>query len=415
MEQISEYLTQQDGKWRARLVYREGGQRRESTKVLGAVHSGRGRPVRGALSETAAWAHVAELRAELERNLGLDVEQREERATVTFEVLAFAWLEDAGRSIGRPWAPATQRDYRSALALSENRRSDGHIMPTLRALTLPELTSNRMRAWWRGLKLAPRNRNKQLTIVRRIFAWANEDGRWGRIDDPTFGIRKDAEPDISGEAPRFLELEEIDRLCAAADEEYERERRDRNRRGHDHVSRHDSAIFELMAQTGLRRAEVVALRVGDVDLANRSLTVRHNVSAGNETPVTKGRRAMRLLLSDRALAVLKPRVADRAATEYVFPTLTGGRLDPDALSRRFLRAAKRAGLPRVFTLHDLRHSTGSLLARAGYSQTEIQYMLRHAKSSTTERYMHYRPRAGDAERLSRALDTPSPDRLRTVG
>jgi integrase/recombinase XerC len=414
MEQISEYLTEQGGKWRARLVYREGGQRRESTKVLGAVHRGRGRPVRGALSETAAWARVGELRAELERDLGLDVEQREQRAAVTFELLALAWLEDAGRSTGRPWAPSTHRDYHSALGLAENRRSDGYILPTLGALTLSELTANRLRAWWRGLKLTPRNRNKQLTIVRRIFAWANEDGRWGRIEDPTVGIRKDSEPDVSGEAPRFLELEEIDRLCVAADEEYERERRDRNRRGHDHVSRHDSAIFELMAQTGMRRAEVIALRVGDVDLANRSLTVRHNVSAGAEH-VTKGRRAMRLLLSDRALAVLKPRVDGRALNEYVFATLKGGRLDPDALSRRFLRAAKRAGLPRVFTLHDLRHSTGSLLARAGYSQTEIQHMLRHAKSSTTERYMHYRPRAGDAERLSRALDTPSPDQLRAVG
>ena len=170
-----------------------------------------------------------------------------------------------------------------------------------------------------------------------------------------------------------------------------------------------------MAQTGMRRAEVIALRVGDVDLKARTVTVRHNVSAGEEH-ITKGRRAAALLLSDRALAVLKPRVEDRSLDEYVFATLKGGRLDPDALSRRFLRAAKRAGLS-GFTLHDLRHSTASLLARAGYSQTDVQHMMRHAKSSTTERYMHHRPRAGDAERLSRALSVPAPKRrrLRSAG
>ena len=205
MSPITEYLTEKNGKWRARVVYTEGGQRRERTKVLGTVHRGRGRPVRGAIPQSAAWDRVAELRAELERELGLDVEQREEREGATFGTLANAWISDAGRSTGRRWAPSTERDYRSALGLSENARNEGgHIMPALGSLTLPELSANRARAWWRDLKLSPRNRNKQLTVVRRIFAWANEDGRWGRLDDPTIGIRKEAEPDVSGEAPGSL-------------------------------------------------------------------------------------------------------------------------------------------------------------------------------------------------------------------
>jgi integrase len=417
--EITEYLTETDGRWQGRLTWTEGGERRYRRRSFGRVAPRMGRPPAGTVSEAAAREQLAAMRAELERELGLDLDQRSARETVTFGDLALAWFEDSGRDRGREWSPATRRDYRSALGLT---KGEGHIMPALGHLLVGELTANRARAWWRTLnKLSARNANKQLTIVRRVFAWATEDGRWGKLEDPTVGIAKHAETSAAttGEAPLFFELAEVEAIAQAAEELHEAERRNPVRRGHDHVSRHDAAIFTVIAQTGLRRGELVTLRVGDVDLPGRVLTVRTAVSAGEEK-APKGGRVRRVPLTDPAIEVLEPLVEGRDAAAYVFSTLKGGRLDPDALSRRFLRARDRAGFVHTgLTVHDLRHSTASLLARAGYAQTEIQDILGHAKLETTARYMHHRPRFGDAERLTRALAgtarTPGVAKLAGVG
>ena len=414
MSKITTYVTARDGSWIARLIYNENG-RQERQRTLGLAHTGRGRPRVGAISEGAARERAHDLAAELERELGYDVAQREARAEVTFQDLALAWFADAGRSTGSPWTPATVRGYRSDLGQTET-GGKGHILPTLGDLGLDALTTRATRAWWDGLSgLQPRNANKQLTIVRRVVAWANEDGRWGRIDDPTIGIRKRAEKDVSGEAPRFFELDELEWILQSARALHRTEAANPVRRGHDHVSRYDADVFELLAQTGIRRGEVLAILVGDVDLDAAVLTIRRAVSAGEDSP-PKSKRARQIPLTGRAVEILTPLVEGRDDNELVFAGGGGGGLDADALSRRFLRARDHAGLKSTgLTLHDLRHTTGSLLARAGFPQTEIQAVLGHAKSTTTEIYMHHRPRAGDAERMSRALGgDPDAAKLRSV-
>jgi integrase len=408
MSPIAEYLTETDGRWIGRLVYTEGGQRRERKRVLGPAHRGRGRPRAGAIPRSEAEGRLADVRAELELELARSPEQRDRREHATLETLALAWLDDAGRSHGRPWKPSTARDYRSVLGQSEG-GGTGHIIGPLGQLHLDELTEPRVRSWWKSLdKLAPRNANKQLTILRTIFTWADRDGRWGRIDDPTRRLRLRADVRAQGEAPRFFEPDEVERLLEAA-------RNPARRYPADHPSRLDPAIFELAVQTGMRRGELLALRVGDVELGpDPFVTVRRALSAG-ESSTPKGRRVRRVPLTDRAVAVLEPLVAGREPVALVFAGPHGRQLDADALSRRFNRARDRAGLPPL-RFHDLRHSFGSQLARAGYDLPTIQSYYGHADLDTTSIYLHHRPRAGDAERLSRALNgAPEGERLRAVG
>ena len=408
MPPISEYLAETDGRWVGRLVYTEGGQRRERKRVLGPVHHGRGRPKAGAIPRGEAESRLADVRAELELELARSPEQRDRRAHATFEALALAWLEDAGRSHGRPWKPSTTRDYRSALGQSES-GGKGRIVGPLGHLRLDELTEPRVRSWWKSLEtLSPRNANKHLTILRTIFAWADRDGRWGRIDNPTRRLRLRADVRAQGEAPRFFEPDEVERLVEAASHLA-------RRYADDHPSRLDPAIFELAVQTGMRRGEILALRVGDVELGpDPYVTIRRALSAGEST-TPKSRRARRVPLTDRAVAVLGPLVAGREPVALVFAGPRGRQLDADALSRRFNRARDRAGLPPL-RFHDLRHSFGSQLARAGFDLPTIQAYYGHADLDTTSIYLHHRPRSGDAERLSRALNGASDGkRLRAVG
>jgi len=86
-------------------------------------------------------------------------------------------------------------------------------------------------------------------------------------------------------------------------------------------------------------------------------------------------------------------MASRRRVGRVGEPISGG-----ALYLRFLRAGKRAGLPRL-RLHDLRHSFGTQAIRA-FSIYEVQRMMGHRHITTTERYLHYVPDPDAAAKLS---------------
>jgi integrase len=85
----------------------------------------------------------------------------------------------------------------------------------------------------------------------------------------------------------------------------------------------------------------------------------------------------------------------------VFGSTLGDHLDSSALRRRLRRAQDAAGL-RPLRFHDLRHSFGSLVVREVDTAT-LKAWMGHAKLTTTERYLHSKPRHTDVVRLDRAF------------
>lgn len=110
---------------------------------------------------------------------------------------------------------------------------------------------------------------------------------------------------------------------------------------------------------------------------------------------TKTRRSYRVILDVESLSVL---IGHRAEAEVVARTggreLTGecfvfspdsdGRRAwlPNALTKRFIRARRDAGLPH-FRLHDLRHFMATQMLAAGVPIATVSQRLSHARASTT--------------------------------
>jgi integrase len=89
----------------------------------------------------------------------------------------------------------------------------------------------------------------------------------------------------------------------------------------------------------------------------------------------------------------------------VFVNRLGRRLDGSALRRRYERARNAAGLePTRF--HDLRHTYRSLLVAGGIDLVSVKAAMGHSRITTTERYLHARAAADQAERFTRALAGP---------
>ena len=153
---------------------------------------------------------------------------------------------------------------------------------------------------------------------------------------------------------------------------------------------HDLAWL-LASAMGLRRGEVCGLSWEDFDLPGMCVNVRHSYGRGREMRPTKtkaGRRCLPLTpqLKD-ALETHKQAQAERLGhlqqpTDPVIATQAGTRVSPDLMEKWWARDRDALGVP-GYTIHELRHSYLTALARAGVHPKVMQELAGHASSAIT--------------------------------
>src|SRR5262249_3834356 len=145
-------------------------------------------------------------------------------------------------------------------------------------------------------------------------------------------------------------------------------------------------LFLTLARTGMRLGEGLALQWENVDLAKRTIHVRHGLSLGRlETPKSGISRTVDvsrqlgdvLAKLETAHKAEKLRLGGKA-TAWVFHTQPGKEYDPSFVQRAFKRVVKAASLPEHFTPHCLRHTYASILLQLGVSAIYVQRQLGHA-------------------------------------
>jgi site-specific recombinase XerD len=137
----------------------------------------------------------------------------------------------------------------------------------------------------------------------------------------------------------------------------------------------DRAVFYLFWQSGLRISEVEELRLEDLDLAGRKLSVRNG----------KGRKDRTVYLTGTTVGALQAYLAVRGVgpSDHVF-LYRNEALKKDLARSRIKDAGKRVGV-KVYP-HRLRHTTATQLLNAGCPVTSIQKFLGHKKLNTTMVY-----------------------------
>lgn len=179
-------------------------------------------------------------------------------------------------------------------------------------------------------------------------------------------------------------------------------------------------FFILLAGTGIRLGELMALTVGDLLVDQPTPVVRINKALrytrgkGFEVGPTKSRRSRRTVSLDRiAIDALKPHL-ERPAGERLVIQPNGKPMYPTNLYARIWRPAvdraRAKGLAKNPRIHDLRHSHASWLIARGLGLTVVQSRLGHESIVTTvDRYSHLLPdmHSQAAEATFRALERPS--------
>ena len=174
------------------------------------------------------------------------------------------------------------------------------------------------------------------------------------------------------------------------------------------------SLVLLLAVTGLRIGELLALRWRNVDLSSGILRVEETVYEGHfDEP--KSKRGVRLVpLGPLARTVLMARVANGACDPeaLAFPSRNGGVLDRRTLlSRQLKPAAKKAGLGNV-SWHLLRHSNATLHDSIGTPLGTVQALLGHSSPDLTRLvYLHSlaEDKRAAVERLETLIIGPKSD------
>lgn len=142
----------------------------------------------------------------------------------------------------------------------------------------------------------------------------------------------------------------------------------------------DRAILEVLYSTAIRRAELIALRIWDVDHARGTVFVRQGKGA-KDRHVPIGSRA--LLWVSRYFDLVRPKLVGRE-TDVLFLSASGEPICPDWLSRT-TKAYIAAGAPgKRGSCHLFRHT--ALMLEGGADIRYVSEMLGHAKLETTALY-----------------------------
>ncbi|MEE8520404.1 MAG: site-specific integrase [Gemmatimonadota bacterium] len=207
------------------------------------------------------------------------------------------------------------------------------------------------------------------------------------------GGRRDIMADLSkprADDPRdvYLEPVEIQRVLKVAGEAW-------------------ALPINLTIATGLRRGEMLALKVGDIDFAG-AVVVRKG----------KTRAARRRI---PLYAGLVPNLRRWIASQRLGPAdLLFPGLYPSKVQKAWKQIREQAAVPHV-NWHDLRHTFGVACAKAGVPMPTLKTWLGHANLRTTMIYAAYEP-GEKSERYQAAMgsflgpnDSPTVDNLPLVG
>lgn len=243
------------------------------------------------------------------------------------------------------------------------------------ALTPAALTGRDVREYREHCQVvarsAPATVNRRLVAIRAYGAWLVHSGQLEH--DPTEHVKLIEEQRL---APKSLDRRQL----AALEREIERSLNAASTDAARFRLARDRAIFMLLANSGLRVAELCALTMADVVIGERSGKVIVRRGKGNkqrEVPLNvEARRPLTAWFGylEQTMQESDPLFRDRQ----------GVPLRPRGVQDMLTQYGRRAGVE--VTPHTLRHSFAKGLADAGVRAEEIAALLGHSKLETTRRY-----------------------------
>jgi integrase/recombinase XerD len=208
-----------------------------------------------------------------------------------------------------------------------------------------------------GEPMSFRSQHSRLVPLRMWFRWLTR--RNHLLHNPASELEL---PKLGQPLPKNIfsaaEVEQILLLCDVADP----------------IGLRDRAIIEVLYSTGVRRMEVIALKLYDLSLDRGVVLVRQG----------KGKKDRYVPIGERAVAWLQKYINDMT----VFLTAQGEPFNRDHMTSNVKARIDAAKLGKTGACHLFRHTMATLMHENGADIRFIQEILGHVKLETTQIYTH---------------------------
>ncbi|MFR0703054.1 tyrosine-type recombinase/integrase [Enterococcus sp.] len=297
--------------------------------------------------------------ADLELN-GLSKPESEPQMIHTYEQIYNLWYEEYKTTVKASTLLKTERVFKN------------HILPAFGNKPIQDIkpmdAQNQMNIWHKKLVRA----SMVMNYAGLVFDYAI---RMQLINmNPTKVIKKPVRKESVREDKdmNFYDKDELKKFMAALEN-------NNNFRAF--------VYFRLLAFTGMRKGESLALKWSDIDLEKQTLYINKAVSRSAtglyiQTPKTPSS-IRRISIDDKTVSILQE-YKKESPDGLVFQSEDGGILSPAKPRKWYLTAMKN--LPDNFkqiSIHGFRHTHASLLFEAGASIKDVQSRLGHSDIQTT--------------------------------
>lgn len=179
-------------------------------------------------------------------------------------------------------------------------------------------------------------------------------------------------PKLQRKVPDWLDVDELERWVNTPAQGQTPEIRWRN-----------MTAWRTLAWLGLRRSELLNLRVDDVRLPDKEIIIRNS----------KGGKDRVLPIPDRLYSGLLQQMDKRPGAAFVFPSSAGNRWRERFFHQAFKAHVAACGLEnRTITPHTLRHTFATQLIREGVDLSTVSRLMGHKDIKTTMVYLQHDPK-----------------------
>jgi integrase/recombinase XerD len=220
--------------------------------------------------------------------------------------------------------------------------------------------------------LSVRSQFNQLAPVRTFFRWLAKNNHL--LSNPAANLTM---PRLEKKLPRsILTVEEVNQVLNSTDVK-------------EPLGIRDRAILETLYATGIRRRELVQLKIEDVDLTaganGRSPLLIVRLGKGNKDRVLPlGERAV--LWINKYLREVRDSLVREMDDRALFLSKEGKAFHPNALSFLVLKYVKTSKIGKFGSCHMFRHTMATQMLEGGADIRFIQQMLGHSSLKSTEIY-----------------------------
>lgn len=145
----------------------------------------------------------------------------------------------------------------------------------------------------------------------------------------------------------------------------------------------DRAILETFYSTGIRRRELVYLKLYNLDRERGTLSVWEG-KGKKDRMIPIGERAVAWI--DKYLREARPELASDPDDGTIFLSSEGGSFNPDSMSALVRGYVEQAGIGKHGACHMFRHTMATLMLENGADVRYIQEMLGHSDLQSTQVY-----------------------------